>query len=75
MPIGPGALLYVSPHADDVAFSVAGQLARDVAAGERVIVSTLFEPPEAERRAEDEAFARAFGVTLERGAWPDAIVR
>jgi LmbE family N-acetylglucosaminyl deacetylase len=77
MSIGPDALLYVSPHADDVAFSVAGQLARDVAAGERVVVFTLFEPPEPGdvRRAEDDAFARAFGVTLERGAWPDAIVR
>lgn len=70
-------VLYVSPHADDVAFSVAGQLARDVAAGERVVVFTLFEPPEPGevRRAEDAAFARAFGVALERGAWPDAIVR
>jgi LmbE family N-acetylglucosaminyl deacetylase len=72
---GSGGVLYVSPHADDVAFSAAGQLARDVAGGERVVVFTLFEPPEPERRAEDEAFARAFGVALERGAWPDAIVR
>lgn len=68
-------VLYVSPHADDVAFSAAGQLARDVAAGARPTLLTLFEPPEAERRAEDEAFARAFGVTLARGEWPDAIVR
>ena len=31
--------------------------------------------PKPERRGEDAAFARAFGVTLERGDWPDAIVR
>ncbi|MCU1278060.1 MAG: hypothetical protein JWM53_1606, partial [bacterium] len=51
MSSGSGGILYVSPHADDVAFSVAGQLAREVAAGERVVVCTLFEPPEPERRA------------------------
>src|SRR5260370_30670167 len=67
--------LYVSPTADDVAFSVAGLLAREVAAGERVVVFTMFDPPEPERCAEDAAFARAFGVGLERGGWPDAIVR
>jgi len=67
-------VLYVSPHADDVAFSAAAQLARDVAAGARATLLTLFEPPEAERR-EDEAFARGAGVELARGDWPDAIVR
>ena len=72
---GPHEVLYVSPHADDVAFSAAGQVARDVAAGARVTLLTLFEPPEPERRAEDEAFARASGVTLVRGPWPDAVVR
>ena len=68
-------VLYVSPHADDVAFSAAAQLARDVAAGARATLLTLFEPPEPERRAEDEAFARAAGVELVRGEWPDAVVR
>ena len=75
MSTASGAVLYVSPHADDVAFSAAAQLARDVADGARATVVTLFESPEAERRAEDAAFARAFAVTLERGEWPDAIVR
>jgi LmbE family N-acetylglucosaminyl deacetylase len=73
-----GDVLYISPHADDVAFSTAGLLSRDVAAGARATVMTLFEPPApdtAERRGEDEAFARAFGVTLERGEWPDAVMR
>jgi LmbE family N-acetylglucosaminyl deacetylase len=83
-------VLYVSPHADDVAFSAAGQLARDVGAGARVTVLTLFTPPEdrdaatgsrasfadrAARRGEDEAFARAFGAELAWGPWMDAIVR
>jgi len=68
-------VLYVSPHADDVAFSAAAQLARDVGGGARATLMTLFEPPEPERRGEDEAFARAFGVELLRGEWPDAIVR
>lgn len=77
MSTASGAALYVSPHADDVAFSAAAQLARDVVAGARPTVVTLFEPPEpgAVRRAEDDAFARAFGVELWRGDWPDAIVR
>lgn len=78
-------VLYVSPHADDVAFSAAGQLAAEVAAGARVTVLTLFEATQdrgpasfadqAGRRAEDEAFAGAFAVRLERGRWADAIVR
>lgn len=80
-----GEVLYVSPHADDVAFSVAGRLAADVAAGARVTVLTLFEAPQdagpadfsdqAARRDEDEAFAAAFGARLERGGFRDAIVR
>jgi len=78
-------VIYVSPHADDVAFSAAGQLARDVAAGARVSLFTVFEAPQdagpasfsdaAARRAEDDAFAAAFGVTLARGPWADAVVR
>ena len=70
-------VLYVSPHADDVAFSAAAQLARDVAAGAQATLLTLFEPPApgGVRCAEDEAFARAFGLTLARGGWPDAVVR
>ncbi|HEY2749631.1 MAG TPA: PIG-L family deacetylase [Polyangia bacterium] len=75
--MGP-EVLYVSPHADDVAFSAAGQLVRDVGGGTRATVMTLFAPPppDAEvRRGEDEAFARAFGVALVRGEWPDAVMR
>lgn len=82
---GSAEVLYLSPHADDVAFSAAGQLARDVAAGNRVTILTLFEAPQdAEplgfsdqlaRRDEDDAFATRFGVALERGGWADAVVR
>jgi LmbE family N-acetylglucosaminyl deacetylase len=78
-------VLYVSPHPDDVAFSAAGHLARDVSSGARVTVLTLFEAPPGRgprnvtdlpsRRAEDEAFARSFGVALERGPWLDAVAR
>jgi LmbE family N-acetylglucosaminyl deacetylase len=78
-------VLYVSPHADDVAFSAAGLVAADVAAGSCVTVLTVFEaapdagPPSfsdrAVRRAEDEAFAAAFGVELEYAGFADAIVR
>jgi LmbE family N-acetylglucosaminyl deacetylase len=36
-------VLYISPHADDVAFSASVRLARDVQAGRRVAVLTLFD--------------------------------
>lgn len=75
-------VLYVSPHADDVAFSAAGQIARDRDAGLRVAVMTLFEakggPAEFSdeaRKEEDLAFARAHGVELLGGGFSDAIVR
>ncbi|MBS2018427.1 MAG: PIG-L family deacetylase [Deltaproteobacteria bacterium] len=75
-------VLYVSPHADDVAFSAAGQIARDRARGLRVAVMTLFEasggPAEfdsAVRREEDAAFARVAGVELVSAGFEDAIVR
>jgi LmbE family N-acetylglucosaminyl deacetylase len=78
-------VLYVSPHADDVAFSAAAQVARDVASGLRVAVLTVFEMPEgspygafgerATRRAEDEAFAALAGVQRIGGGFDDAIAR
>jgi LmbE family N-acetylglucosaminyl deacetylase len=76
--VSPCDVLYVSPHADDVAFSAAGLVAADVAAGLRVTVLTVFEaqdPDRAARRAEDEAFAAAFGVELVHAGFADAIVR
>lgn len=69
-------ILYVSPHADDVAFSVAAGVAAEVASGRRLRLLTLFDSPkEPSRRSEDEAFAASFGLVLERGAWQDAVGR
>ena len=59
----------MSPHADDVAFSAAGQLARDVAGRRaRDRRDAVRAAGSRSGAAEDEAFARAFGVTLVRGA-------
>jgi LmbE family N-acetylglucosaminyl deacetylase len=76
-------ILYLSPHPDDVAFSAAARVARDVAAGHEVTVLTLFPPAPgdgpladvAARKAEDEAFARTAKVTMLDGGWVDAIAR
>lgn len=75
-------VLYVSPHADDVAFSAAGQIARDRAAGLRVAVMTLFEANDgmaefagAARKDEDAHFARIAGVEMVQAGFADAIVR
>ena len=75
-------VLYVSPHADDVAFSAAGQIARDRAAGLRVAVMTLFEAKEgmaefsdAARKEEDARFARLAGIEMVQAGFADAIVR
>lgn len=76
-------MLYVSPHSDDVAFSCAAQVARDVEAGARVAVLTLFEAPQGEgpfadqaaRRAEDDRYLESARVERLAGGWADAIVR
>jgi LmbE family N-acetylglucosaminyl deacetylase len=54
-------VLYISPHSDDVAFSASARLARDVRAGRRVAVLTLFDATGANvgSTARDEA-TRAF---------------
>ncbi len=78
-------VLYVSPHADDVAFSAAGQLVNDVAAKKRVGLLTLFAPEaddkqapfgdRAKRQAEDRRFADEHGVTLVVGGLDQAPAR
>jgi LmbE family N-acetylglucosaminyl deacetylase len=75
-------VVYLSPHPDDVAFSAAAHVARDVAQGLRVQVLTLFRAGGAgpfgdaeARRREDERFAARFGVELHAFDFPDAIVR
>jgi len=76
-------VLYVSPHADDVAFSAAGRIARDRALGKRVAVMTLFDAKDAgmaefsseARKDEDARFAITAGVELVACGFADAIVR
>jgi LmbE family N-acetylglucosaminyl deacetylase len=78
-------VLYVSPHPDDVAFSAAARVARDVAAGRRAGVLTLFAPgpgtqsqalgDAAARQAEDLRFSALAGVTRLDGGFTDAIAR
>jgi LmbE family N-acetylglucosaminyl deacetylase len=78
-------VLYVSPHPDDVAFSAAARLARDVAAGRRAAVLTLFAPgpgtasqalgDATARAAEDQRFSELAGVERLDGGFTDAIAR
>jgi LmbE family N-acetylglucosaminyl deacetylase len=78
-------VLFVSPHPDDVAFSAAGQVAREVTAGRRVAVLTLFDRSspsggagfvaETTRSAEDQAFAGCAGVERIAGGLVDALAR
>ena len=76
-------VVYVAPHPDDVAFSVAAHLKREVDRGRRVAVFTLFRAEtgprwagDPERRAEEDAtFARWSGATLLPPRWPDAVDR
>lgn len=60
--------IFFSPHLDDVVFSCAGQVLREVEAGFEVIVATLFSEGEghAGRREED---ARATALLGARSVW------
>lgn len=58
-------ILYLSPHPDDAVFSAGGAIARAVAAGERVVVATVFSASaedEAGRRSEDRAAVARLGA-------------
>lgn len=75
-------VLYVSPHADDVAFSAAAHVARDVARGSRVGLVTLFHAgapgpfgDASLRHAEDARYAARAGVELIELGLPDALAR
>lgn len=72
--MAPAPIYYLSPHADDVAFSCAGSVALDVAAGHPVTVITAFlsGADAALRRKEDEAAAAALGCTYNCLELPDA---
>ncbi len=56
--------LYLSPHPDDAIFSAGGAIARDVRAGKRVAIATIFSDGEgrAERALEDFAATSRLGV-------------
>ena len=47
-------VLYVSPHADDVVFSCGGAVARDVAAGRRTVIVTVFSDARRSGRVVDD---------------------
>jgi LmbE family N-acetylglucosaminyl deacetylase len=78
-------VLYVSPHSDDVGFSAAAQIARDVASGLKIALLTVFEMPEtgqsgaggerAIRRAEDDAYATLAGIQRFSAGLLDAAAR
>lgn len=59
----PRPIFYLAPHADDVALSCAGSVLLDTRAGRPVTLLTVFLSGSraAQRRAEDEAAARALG--------------
>lgn len=73
-------VLYVSPHLDDVALSCAGALVTRAAAGERVVVATVFSSGaprrvHASRRAEDRRALRTLGIEAVHLGFVDAPAR
>jgi LmbE family N-acetylglucosaminyl deacetylase len=67
-------IFYLSPHADDVAFSCAGSVISDVAAGREVTLITAFISGRRaeQRRAEDEKAAAILGCDYKFLELPDA---
>lgn len=67
-------IYYLSPHADDVAFSCAGSVFSDVAAGRKVTLITAFISGRhaEQRRAEDEKAAAMLGCDYKFLDLPDA---
>jgi LmbE family N-acetylglucosaminyl deacetylase len=74
---GPAsAVLYVSPHADDVVFSCGGAVARDVASGRRTIVATVFSHAIRPGREEDDRSAiEGLGAEFVALGFADASLR
>ncbi|MEJ7727615.1 MAG: PIG-L family deacetylase [Polyangiaceae bacterium] len=73
-------VLYVSPHLDDAALSCAGALVTRSAAGEHVVVVSVFTEGQpargyARRRAEDGAVLRAHGLEAVHLGFADAPTR
>lgn len=52
-------VLYLSPHCDDVVLSCAARIARETAAGERVVVATVFSAGGEDRASRAAASVRA----------------
>ncbi len=67
-------VLYVSPHLDDAVFSCAGGLLKKVAAGEHVVVCTVFSAGTGSelRRAEDAAAMELLGAEAVHLGFEDA---
>lgn len=67
----------MSPHPDDVALACGGSVAADVAAGEHVVLVTLFGSGAdgAVREQEDGAAAGVLGCALHRLGLPEALER
>ena len=68
-------LLYVSPHLDDVVFSCAGRLHRDVSAGDQVTVVTVCTADQAERSREDVTALTSLGCLWIHLGLPDGADR
>ncbi|HEX2571031.1 MAG TPA: PIG-L family deacetylase [Polyangia bacterium] len=73
----PRPVLYVSPHPDDAVFSAGGSIARDVAAGRRVRVVTVFSDtgPGTGREIEDRDAVSSLGAELVVLGFSDAPLR
>lgn len=70
-------VLYVSPHPDDAVFSAGGSIARDVAAGRRVLVMTVFSDTGSGtgRDVEDREAVTSLGAELVALGFSDAPLR
>ncbi|MGA9526303.1 MAG: PIG-L family deacetylase [Myxococcaceae bacterium] len=68
------SVLYVSPHFDDVVFSCAGELLKKVAAGEHIVVCTVFSEGTGSktRVAEDAAAMEVLGAEAVHLGFEDA---
>jgi LmbE family N-acetylglucosaminyl deacetylase len=76
------ALLYLSPHLDDVVFSCAGKILQDVACGRNVTIATVFSSGSKQvseeyegRKAEDKKALEMLGVQCVWMEYPDAPFR
>jgi LmbE family N-acetylglucosaminyl deacetylase len=76
------ALLYLSPHLDDVVFSCAGKILQDVASGSNVTIATVFSSGSKQvseeygaRKVEDKRAVEMLGAQCAWLEFPDAPFR